>query len=72
MRMFEAPELRTLGSRILYLRPWLKCSDGLEGDSSTSLPSLAPGLALPGSALTDSENNLNVVFPILGGHKCQS
>lgn len=30
----------------MYLRPWLKCSDGLERDG-VSLFSLAPGLVLP-------------------------
>lgn len=59
---------KALESRILYLRPWLKCSDGLERDRVPFSP-LRSTWSCPSSLLSWAQNR---VLHVPGGYRCQS
>lgn len=64
---------KALESRILYLRPWLKCSDGLERDRVPFSPLLSTW-SCPSSLCSHGLRvwPQSIVLHVPGGYRCQN
>lgn len=64
---------KALKSRILYLRPWLKCSDGLERDREPCSPLLSTW-SCPSSLCSHGLGvwPQSIVLHVPGGYRCQN
>lgn len=64
---------KALEGRILYLRPWLKCSDGLERDRVLFSPLLSTW-SCPSSLCSHGlrVQPQSIVLHVSGGYRCQN